>query len=214
MSRAPSFGGARPRRLREGGQQRRGDGRLEVPLGKPGQAVLEGDRLALLGQLEPALDRAGRLREHRGVCRSSAPAGRAAAAVEDRQLGVALGRKGDELLLGAIDLPVARRGSRRPWLSRSIRPSPRAAAVGSRPAARRRGRARRVGRRSSRAAAPRERSGPPRARESRAASTSPAVAVIETITRSIARGPWRSRASAAAANAATMCSARSLTSLA
>ena len=53
-----------PRRGKRG-QQRRRDRRLEVALREPGQAVLEGDRLTLLGQLEPAVDRAWRLREDR-----------------------------------------------------------------------------------------------------------------------------------------------------
>ena len=64
-SRAAVVGTAGPGRLREGGEQRRGDGRFEVPLGKAGQPVLEGDRLALLGQPEPARRLRRRLRQDR-----------------------------------------------------------------------------------------------------------------------------------------------------
>ena len=48
--------------------------------------VVGGDDLALLGELEPAVDRAGRLAEDGPVRRSAAPPDRAAATVEQRQL--------------------------------------------------------------------------------------------------------------------------------
>ena len=41
-------------RLRKRGEQRRSERRLEIALRETGEAVLERDRLALLGQLEPA----------------------------------------------------------------------------------------------------------------------------------------------------------------
>ena len=78
-----------PRHVGEHRQQRPRDGRLEVALGEAREAVLERDRLALLGQLEPAVDGAARLGEDAGVGRAAAPPGRAAAAVEDGQLDAA-----------------------------------------------------------------------------------------------------------------------------
>ena len=80
--------------------------RLEVPPREPRQAVLERDRLALLGELEPAVDRVRRLREDRRVRRAAAPPRATAPAVEDRQLDAALARQPGELLLGAEDLPL------------------------------------------------------------------------------------------------------------
>ena len=95
-------------RLREGGQEGRGERGLEIPLGEPGQPVLEGDRLALLGQLEAAVDRAGRLREDRRVGRAAAAPGAAAAAVEDGQLDAALGRRRAAAPPGRGRSPTAR----------------------------------------------------------------------------------------------------------
>ena len=91
---------------RNRGEQRRRDGALEVAIRKTGEAVLERDRLALLGQLQPSRGRVRRLREDRGPRRPAAAARRAAAAVEDRQLDAAGVREHGEPLLRAEDLPV------------------------------------------------------------------------------------------------------------
>ena len=68
VSRAPSGASADP--VRERGEERRGDRGLEVPPREPGQPVLERDRLALLGELEAAVDRVRRLGEDRRVGRA------------------------------------------------------------------------------------------------------------------------------------------------
>ena len=60
----------------ERGEQRRRERRLEVALREPRQPVLERDRLALLGHLEPARRLALRLREDRRVRRPAAAARR------------------------------------------------------------------------------------------------------------------------------------------
>ena len=73
-----------------------------------GQAVLVGDRLALLGQLEPSRRVAGRLRQDRRVRRAAAAPCAATAAVEDRELDVALAGQRRERLLGAVVLPGGR----------------------------------------------------------------------------------------------------------
>ena len=81
---------------RERAQHRPGERRLEVAVGEPGQAVLERDRLALLGQLQPARRmrrapgrgsprasgrrRARRCRRGRGRSSARSPASRATAA--------------------------------------------------------------------------------------------------------------------------------------
>ena len=90
------------------GEQRRGDRGLEVPPRQPGQAVLERDRLALLGELEPAVDGVRRLGEDRGVRRAAAAPRAAAPAVEDGQLDAALAREPGERLLRPEDLPLGR----------------------------------------------------------------------------------------------------------
>ena len=59
---------------------------LEVPPGDRRVGVVGGDDLALLGQLEPAVDRARRLAEDRPVRRAAAAPDGPAAAVEQRQL--------------------------------------------------------------------------------------------------------------------------------
>ena len=92
----------------EGGQQRGRDRGLEVAVREAGQAVLVGDRLALLGQLEAPGRMPGRLGEDGRVRRTAAATGAAAAAVEDRELHVALGGQLGERLLGAVVLPGRR----------------------------------------------------------------------------------------------------------
>ena len=106
-SRSSSVGGARqPLRVR--GEQRARERRLEVPAREPFEAVLERDRLALLGQLHAPRRMPRGLRRDRRVRRSAAAPGAAAAAVEDRQLdAVPLGDR-RELLLRAVDRPLRR----------------------------------------------------------------------------------------------------------
>ena len=87
-------------------EQRPGQRRLEVAVREPGEAVLERDRLALLGQLQPPGRVAGGLRENRGVRRPAAPARAPAAPVEDRQLDFSFPRDLDELFLCAVDRPL------------------------------------------------------------------------------------------------------------
>ena len=72
--------------LRRRGEQDRAGHLLEVAAGDRRVGVVRGDDLALLGQLEPAVDRARRLAEDRPVRRAAAAADRAAAAVEQGQL--------------------------------------------------------------------------------------------------------------------------------
>ena len=98
------MGAAAPERC----EQRAGEGRLEVAVGKPLEAVLEGDGLALLGQLQTPGRPTGRLRSDGAVRRSPAAAGAPAAAVKDRQLDAAVARDGGELLLRAVDRPLRR----------------------------------------------------------------------------------------------------------
>ena len=104
VSRAPSGASRDPVGHRR--QERRCDGRLEIPPCEAGETVLERDRLPLLGHLEAAVDRVRRLREDRRVRRPSAAPCAPAAAVEDGQLDPALAREPGEPLLGAEDLPL------------------------------------------------------------------------------------------------------------
>src|SRR5439155_18171942 len=97
-----------PRLTRKLRQQGRRDRGLEVPLGESRQAVLERDRLALLGEPEAAVDRAGRLRDDRCIAGPAAPPRRTAASLEERQLDTASATERDELLLRPVHLP--RRG--------------------------------------------------------------------------------------------------------
>ena len=98
---------ARPDDSGEHRQQRRRERGFEVAIGEAREAVLEGDGLALLGQLEAAPRMAGRLREDRGVRRAAAASRAAAAAVEDRELdAVTRARTVGEIFWRAIDLPL------------------------------------------------------------------------------------------------------------
>ena len=78
---------------------------LEVAPGDGRVGVVRGDDLALLGELEPAVDRARRAAEDRPVRRPAAAPDGAAAAVEQRQLDAVLARDRDERLLGAMEHP-------------------------------------------------------------------------------------------------------------
>ena len=76
--------------LRRRGEQDGARHLLEVAAGDGRVGVVGGDDLALLGQLEPRVDRARRLAEDRPVGRAAAAPERAAAAVEQGQLDAAL----------------------------------------------------------------------------------------------------------------------------
>ena len=78
---------------------------LEMAAGDGHVGVVGRDDLALLGQLEPAVDRARGLAEDRPVRRSPAAADRAAAAVEEGQLDApGAGRRGQDVL-GSMERP-------------------------------------------------------------------------------------------------------------
>ena len=74
--------------------------------------VVGGDDLALLGQLEPGVDRARRLAEDRPVGRSPAPPDRAAAAVEEGQLDAARRGRRDQRRLRLVEQPGGRQEAR------------------------------------------------------------------------------------------------------
>ena len=91
------------RRLDDGGQRE-----LDVLLGQAWQEVLVRDHLALLGQLDLAVERAPRLGEDGGVGRAAAAPDRAASPVEEAKPdAVALGDVA-KVALAAVDLPLAR----------------------------------------------------------------------------------------------------------
>ena len=94
------------RNFRKRREQRSGQRGFEIAVREPGEAVLERDRLALLGQLQPAGRVAGGLREDRRMRRSAASARTTAASVEDRQLDVGITRDLDEPFLRAVDRPL------------------------------------------------------------------------------------------------------------
>ncbi len=103
--------GSRPTRRPRGDPRERGEHGacergLEIPVREVRQAVLEGDRLALLGQLQAAGWMARGLCEDRRVRRPAAAARAAAAAVEDRQLDVRIACDLDEPLLRPVDRPL------------------------------------------------------------------------------------------------------------
>ena len=81
---------------------------LDVLLCQAWQEVLVRDHLALLGQLDLAVERAPRLGEDGGVGRAAAAPDRAASAVEEAEPdAVALGDVA-KVALAAVDLPLAR----------------------------------------------------------------------------------------------------------
>ena len=85
---------------------------LEVAAGDRRVGVVGGDDLALLGELEPGVDRARRLAEDRPVRRSPTPSERAAAAVEEGQRDAArLGRL-DQRRLRLVEQPGGRQEAR------------------------------------------------------------------------------------------------------
>ncbi len=100
--------GRRARDVREGREQRRRQRGFEVAIGEPGQAVLERDRFALLGQLQTPGRVAGGLRQDGRVRRSAAASGASAAAVEDGEFDVVARRDCRKVLLRAVDRPLCR----------------------------------------------------------------------------------------------------------
>ena len=86
-------------------QQDRAGHLLEVAPGDRRVGVVGGDDLALLGQLEPAVDRARRLAEDRPVRRPAAAPERAAATVEERQLDATRPGRLDERRLRLVERP-------------------------------------------------------------------------------------------------------------
>ena len=86
------------------------------------RVAVAGERhLALLGDLEPAADRAGRLPEDRAVRRAAAAAERAAAAVEQRERDAAVARPHREVRLRVGTARGSPPACRRPSWSRSSR---------------------------------------------------------------------------------------------
>ena len=91
-----------------GGLEGGGDGQFQVLPGQRRDEVLVGDDLALLGDLDLALEGAPGLGEDRVVRGAAAAADGAAAAVEEAQpYAVAVGDVA-QAALGAVDLPLAR----------------------------------------------------------------------------------------------------------
>src|SRR5207302_11001973 len=94
-------------------QQRRLEHRPErqfqVEAGQAGQAVLRGDDLALLGDLDPAFERPEGLSEDGLVRPAAAPADGASPAMEEAEDGAVLLDDVAELALRPVDLPLRRR---------------------------------------------------------------------------------------------------------
>ena len=197
--------GRAPDDLGERAQHRPGERGLEVPVGDPGQPVLERDRLALLGQLQPA----------RRVAR--APGARIAAcvgppprpALPPRPWKIvssipALAGDLGERLLGAVDRPLRREIAavlaRVGVADHHLEPVARARPPGARSARRRAAARTVVGRRLEVGDRLEQRHDGDAARRSGRATarTSAGLVVAETITVSSARAPWRARAAATA----------------
>ena len=193
VSRAP--GGASASRLGSAVRSVAATAASRLRRARPGQAVLERDRLALLGELQPAGDSVRRLGEDRGMGRPAAAARAPAAAVEHRQLDPALTREPRELLLRLEDLPLRRDDTAVLAGVRVADHHLEAARAGCDRAAPRRARGHPAGRRSSRAAArrrprdpPPPRAPPPRARR-RPSGSSRRSACRSLADRGAAAGP-------------------------
>ncbi len=115
---ASAGGGVGERRL----ERRRGVD-LERAERDAGQAELRLDHLALFGHAQRAVDRSRRLRSDREVRRAAAAADAAAAAVKERDRHAVCAAGRDDRFLRLVELPGGRQASRRPWPSRSSRPS-------------------------------------------------------------------------------------------
>ena len=103
----PSRRAAAARRvvLRGRGDEDRAGQLLEVPPRDGRVGVVRGDDLALLGQLEPAVDRAGRAAQDGPVGRPPAAPDRPAATVEQRQLHAVPRGRIDQRRLGLVEHP-------------------------------------------------------------------------------------------------------------
>ena len=93
-------------RLQQGGLERRRGEDLQIAPGKLGVRVFAGDDLALLGDADCALNRAGGLREDRLVAGPAAAADRAAPAVEQAELDVVTAEHLDQRDLRLVELPA------------------------------------------------------------------------------------------------------------
>ncbi len=91
--------------LGRGGDERGARQLLQVATGDGGIGVVRGDDLALLGELEPAVDRARCAAEDRPIGGPAAAPDGAAAPMEERQLDAVLPCDRDERLLGAVEHP-------------------------------------------------------------------------------------------------------------
>ena len=92
----------------DGRLQHRGHGQLEILARKLGQRVLVRDHLALLGELDLAVEHAPRLGQDRVVRRAAAASDRPAPAVEQAQPHAVPGRDVAQRALGLVDLPLGR----------------------------------------------------------------------------------------------------------
>ena len=92
--------------LRARREERRGDDLLEMASGDLRAGVVGRDHLALLGEPEPARDRAGRLGEDGPARRTAAAPDRPAAAVEQRQRDAVAAGHRDERALRLVERPV------------------------------------------------------------------------------------------------------------
>src|SRR5262249_30746602 len=101
----PRWGG-RLRRLRERGEERRGECCPAVRVRDPRRAVLERDRPALFGHFQAAGWMPGGLREDRRVRRAAAAPCASAASVKDGQLEPPTPGERRECLLRTEDLPL------------------------------------------------------------------------------------------------------------
>ncbi len=96
------------RAVQRRGPQHGRDGELEVLAGQLGQRVLVADHLALLGELDLAVEHAPGLGQDRVVGRAAAPADGAAAAVEQPQPHPVPGGDVAQRALRLVDLPLRR----------------------------------------------------------------------------------------------------------
>ena len=101
---------SRPRRalarLQQARLQRRGGQHLQIAAADFGVGIFAGDDLALLGDADLAVHRAGGLRQDGVIARPAAAADRAAAAVEQPQAHVVALEHLDQFDLGLVELPV------------------------------------------------------------------------------------------------------------
>jgi hypothetical protein len=92
--------------VQQGGLQDRGEGQLQVAGGDSGQPVLVRDHLALLGDLDRAVDRAERLGHDRLMGGTSTPSDGPTPTVEEAQGDAVLVGDVTQHPLGLVDLPL------------------------------------------------------------------------------------------------------------